>query len=266
MEHLFQTWPKFSVEARAAPHVIFLSDYDGTLTPIVRQPAEALLSQGVRDKLVSLSQKPGYTVGLISGRSMPDLKSLVAIEGIYYAGNHGIEIEGPDLSFITPEARVAREAIKGLQRRLEAALAGIEGAIVEDKGLGITVHYRMVKKGEEEEVAATFRRLTAPLVNEDKIHVSSGKKVLEVRPPTDWHKGKAVETIAGVIRDTLKLERALTVYLGDDTTDEDAFRVVQPPAGWSVFVGGNNPSSAAACYLNSTDEVEELLSRLIELG
>jgi trehalose-phosphatase len=246
--------------------VLFLSDYDGTLTPIIRHPSEALLSPGVREKLVSLSQKPGYTVGVISGRSMPDLKSLVAIEGIYYAGNHGIEIEGPGLSFTTPEAQATRETIVDLRRKLAAALEGVDGLIVEDKGLGITVHYRQVNKDKVEAVTDTFEQITAPLVEEDRVRVSSGKKVLEVRPPIDWHKGKAVETIAGVIRDTLKIEPALTVYLGDDTTDEDAFRVVQPPSGWSVFVGGNNPSSAAAYYVDSPAEVEELLSRLLVLG
>jgi len=196
---------------------------------------------------------------------MHDLKSLVAVRGIYYAGNHGVEIEGPNLNFIVPEARDARETIKDLQRRLEEEMGDIEGVLVEDKGLGITLHYRQVSEGKVEAVAETFRRLTGPLVEEDGIRVSSGKKVLEVRPPIDWHKGRAVETIAGIIRDTLKLPRALTIYLGDDTTDEDAFRVVQPPDGWSVFIGRDNPSSAASCYLNSAGEVDELLSRLLEL-
>jgi len=103
------------------------------------------------------------------------------------------------------------------------------------------------------------------LCDEGKIKAFSGKKVWEVRPPIDWDKGKAVESITREIKALLRLEGVLTIYMGDDTTDEDAFKVIHRPAGWSIFVGGENPASAAAYYLNSTSEVEELLSRLAEL-
>ena len=114
-------------------------------------------------------------------------------------------------------------------------------------------------------VAETFKQITAPLLNEDKIRVSSGKKIWEARPPIDWHKGKAVEAITREIKSLLKLDIVLTIYLGDDTTDEDAFKVVHHPEGWGIFVGGENPLSSAGYSLKSTAEVEELLSRLIEL-
>lgn len=265
MQHLFQSWPAFSAAVRAAPHLLLLFDYDGTLTPIVSRPEEALLSPEVREKIYALAQKPTSSVGIISGRSMSELKSMVAVEGIYYAGNHGLEIEGPGLKFVSKPAETARATIKDIARQLSAALESIDGVIVEDKGLSLSVHYRLVKKGDENIVAATFKQITAPLANEGKIKVTSGKKVLEVRPPIDWHKGKAVEAITREIKALLKLESVLTLYLGDDTTDEDAFRVVHRPVGWSIFVGEENPSSNADYFLNSTIEVEEFLSRLLEL-
>jgi len=265
VEHLFQSWQAFSADCRTVPHILLLSDYDGTLTPIVGRPQDAVLSPGVRDKLSDLARKPDFSVGIVTGRSMSDLKSMVAIEGIYYAGNHGLEIEGPDLRYVSRDAELARATIKDLAGQLAAALDGIAGVIIEDKGLSLSVHYRLVKEGEENVVAETFKQITAPLLNEGKVRVTSGKKVLEVRPPIDWHKGKAVESIRREIMSLLKLERVLTVYLGDDTTDEDAFKVLHRPEGWSVFVGQENPSSAADYYLNSTDEVEEFLSRLLEL-
>jgi trehalose 6-phosphate phosphatase len=265
MQHLFQSWQTFSDDVRAAHHLLLLSDYDGTLTPIVRRPEEAILSPEVREKLYALAQKPTSSVGIISGRSMSELESMVAVEGIYYAGNHGLEIEGPGLKFISQPAEEAKATIEDLAGQLSAALDRIAGVIVEDKGLSLSVHYRLVKQSEENLVAGTFNRITSPLLNEGKIRITSGKKVMEVRPPIDWHKGKAVEAITREIKSLLKLEPVLTIYLGDDTTDEDAFKVVHRPEGWSIFVGKENPSSSADYFLNSTTEVEEFLSRLIEL-
>jgi trehalose 6-phosphate phosphatase len=265
VQHLFQHWQALSADIEAVPHFLFLSDYDGTLTPIVSRPEEAVLSPEVREKLYALAQKPTSSVGIISGRSLAELRSMVAIEGIYYAGNHGLEIEGHGLKFVSQPAEIARAMIKDLAQQLSAVLSSVEGVVIEDKGLSLSLHYRLVRKGEENLVAEVFQRVTSPPLSEGKIRVTSGKKVWEVRPPIDWHKGKAVEVIAREIKTLRKLEQLLAIYLGDDTTDEDAFRVVQRPAGWSIFVGEENPSSSADYFLDSTNEVEKFLSRLLEL-
>jgi trehalose 6-phosphate phosphatase len=265
VQYLFKSWQTFADDIKDAPHLLLLSDYDGTLTPIVGRPDEALLSPDVREQLRALAQKPAVSVGIISGRSMAELKSMVAIDGIFYAGNHGLEIEGPGLKFVSEAAEKARATIGDLARQLSAALDNIDGVIVEDKGLSLSVHYRLVKEDEENVVVETFRRLTLPLINEGEVRVTSGKKVWEARPPIDWHKGKAVESITSEIKSLLKLEQVLTVFLGDDTTDEDAFKIIHRPGGWSIFVGGENPLSAADYFLNSTAEVEKFLSRLLKL-
>jgi len=265
VRHLFRSWESFSSDIRVASHILLLSDYDGTLTPIVNRPDEAVLPPEVRKKLRALAEKPTFSVGVISGRSLLEVKALVGIKGIYYAGNHGLEIEGPGLKFISPAAKAAQTEIKDLVRQFSAKLGGIEGVIVEDKGLSLSIHYRLVKKSEENIVAEIFHQITSPLLQKEKVKVSSGKKVWEVRPPIDWHKGNAVKTIMNEIRAFLKCEQLLTIYLGDDTTDEDAFRVIHRPEGWSIFVGGENTSSNADYFLNSTSEVTTFLSRLLEL-
>ena len=265
MKHFFKSWQSFLEDIRTASHVLFLCDYDGTLTPIVDRPRDAILLPAVRDNLSTLARKPNFTVGIISGRSLVELRYMVAIEGIYYAGNHGLEIEGPELDFISPEAELGQAMIKDLAEQFTEVLGNIAGVIVEDKGLSLSVHYRMVSKEEKDNVAVTFKRMVSPLADAGKIKITKGKKVFEVRPPIDWDKGKAVASIRREIISLLKLDRVLTIYLGDDATDEDAFRDLHRPEGWSVYVGQENASSAADYYLNSTDEVAEFLSRLLEL-
>ena len=265
MRHLFQSWESFSSDMRAASHVALLSDYDGTLTPIVSRPDEAILSSEVREKLYALAKNPTFSVGIISGRPLSEIKAMVGIEGIYYAGNHGLEIDGPGLKLINPAAKATQPEIKDLTRQFSAKLASIEGVIVEDKGLSLSIHYRLVKKDEVNIVAEIFHQITSPRLREGKIKVTSGKKVWEVRPPIDWHKGKAVEAIIKEMKAVIKYERLLTIYLGDNTTDEDAFKVIHRPQGWSIFVGVENPSSNADYFLNSPSEVETFLSRLLGL-
>ncbi len=265
MQHLFRAWESFASAVKAASHVLLLSDYDGTLTPIVGRPEEAILAPGVKEKLRALAEKSSFSVGIISGRALAEIESMVGIERIYYAGNHGLEIEGPGLKFVSPTAEVAREQMKELAWQLAANLGGIEGIIIEDKGLSLSVHYRLIRPGVENQAAEIFHQLTEPLSDEGKIKITSGKKVWEVRPPIDWHKGKAVEAIRREIKTLLNLEQPMTIYLGDDTTDEDAFRALQQPDGWSIFVGADDASSNADYFLSSTSEVEDFLSKLAEL-
>jgi len=265
VQHLFQSWQSFLSDIRAVSHTLLFSDYDGTLTPIVSRPEEAVLSPEVREKLSALAEKPTFSVGIISGRSLSEIKVMVGIEGIYYAGNHGLEIEGLGLKLINPAAEAARALIKDLTKQFSAKLANITGTIVEDKGLTLSIHYRLVKENEVNVVSEIFHQITSPLLQEARIKVTSGKKVWEVRPPIDWHKGKAVETIIKELKAVLKCEQLLTIYLGDDTTDEDAFRVIHRPQGWSIFVGQENSSSNADYFLNSASEVLTFLSRLLEL-
>jgi trehalose 6-phosphate phosphatase len=265
MEHLFKAWHDFTASIKAAPHVLLLADYDGTLAQIVGRPQDAVLTAGVRKKLVTLAGKPDMSIGVISGRQLSELKSLVAIEGIYYAGNHGLEIEGSGLKYINPAAEGARAVMKDLAAQLAEALESIAGVIIQEKGYSVSVHYRLAQSKDENIITETVRRITAPHIVRGEIKVYPMKKVWEIRPPVDWDKGKAALFIGHGIKAALKLNRLLTIYLGDDTTDEDAFRVVRRPDGWSVYVGGEKASSAAEYCLNSVAEVGDFLGRLIAL-
>ncbi len=265
MQHLFQAWQDFLKDYRAASHTLLLSDFDGTLAIIVGRPEEAILPASVKEKLKALAKNPRISVGVISGRAIKEIKAMVGIEGIYYSGNHGLEIAGPGLNYVHPGAKQARAIMQNLAAQLEKALKNIEGVIIQEKGLSVSVHYRLSKPEKENAIAEAVKRITGPHIAKKEIRVYPMKKIWEIRPPVDWDKGKAAEFIGGEIKANLKIPRLLTVYLGDDVTDEDAFKVLHRPEGWGIYVGGENKASATGYFLNSTAEVELLLGRLIDL-
>jgi trehalose-phosphatase len=265
VNYLFNAWEEFKADCTAAPHILLLADYDGTLTPIVSRPEDAVLPPAVREMLSSLARKKSFSVGVITGRSIDEIKRLVKIKDIYYSGNHGLEIDGPALVYRNPAAAAAGTLIDKLSARLSAELSGIGGVIVQNKGFTLSVHYRLVKPGNENAVAGAVKRITSPLVEKGEIRVFSQKKVWEVRPPLDWDKGRAVMLIGSEIGAKLGLSRLLTVYLGDDTTDEDVFKMLHRPEGWSIYVGEENSESAAEYYLKSPEEVAAFLHKLMEM-
>ena len=147
---------------------------------------------------------------------------------------------------------------------LNKALAPIRGVHVEDKGLSVSVHYRMVEEGKSEEVTNTFERVIATARSLGKVRITSGKKVYEVRPAVEWDKGEAIALLIERYGKTKTKKELLPIYLGDDQTDEDGFKVIEKHGGISVFVGEETGNSAARYYLKSPAEVEQFLERLVQ--
>ncbi len=262
MQYLFGAWDKVRPLIKKAEHILLLSDYDGTLTPIVERPEIANLSENTRKLLRTLAKNPRYTVGIISGRALADLKGKVGLEGIIYAGNHGLEIEGFGYSYFDPVAEEVRPFLQLLGNVLSTTLKGIRGAFVENKGLTLSVHYRTVDETEEEAVADTFKRVTDPLHTTGRIRVTQGKRVYEIRPPVDWDKGKAVIWLLEKCRQVKRKGRILPIYIGDDLTDEDGFRAVEKNNGISILVSDELRQSLAGYFVKSPEEVVKLLEML----
>lgn len=263
MQHLFSVWQEFSKRLKAARYVLLLCDYDGTLTPIVEKPELAILPEKTRELLLALVTQRSFTVGVISGRAMADIRQKVGIENIIYAGNHGLEIEGPGISFINPLAEEMRPVLRLIQQVLNKALSPIRGVFVENKGLSLTIHYRMVEEDKSDEVRNVFERVIATARSLGKVIITTGKKVYEVRPPVDWDKGKAISLLIEKYGKPKVKSELLPIFLGDDSTDEDGFRVIEKHGGISVFVGEQTNDSTAHYYLKSPAEVEQFLERLV---
>jgi trehalose 6-phosphate phosphatase len=262
MRYLFDVWDEVAHRLKSANHILLLSDYDGTLTPIVDKPELAVLPQEIKKLLRRLAKNHRYTLGIISGRALADLKSKVDLEGIIYAGNHGLEIEGFGSSFLEPIAEEMRPFLKMLNQALSATFRGIKGVFVEDKGLTLSVHYRSVGHSDEIIVKDAFSKVTDPLNVMGKIMITQGKKVYEIRPPIDWDKGKAIAWLMAKCKEFKGRGRALPIYLGDDLTDEDGFKAIERNDGISIFVGEESLQSAARYFLKSPEEVTKFLKML----
>jgi len=233
---------------------VFL-DYDGTLTPIVARPELAILAEDMRETLRSLADH--CTVAIVSGRALSNVQGLVGLDSLIYAGSHGFEILDPQGGELHHEEGAEFvPLIAKAAETLQSRLGDIEGVLVEPKIYALAVHYRLVA---EADVPRVEDEVNAVVAAEPKLRKTGGKKIFEVRPAMDWHKGRALEWLLRA----LDLDRAdvLPVYVGDDETDEDAFRALEG-RGLGFIVADAPVTSAASYRLNDTDEVKTLLDEL----
>ena len=242
-----------------AGRLILLLDFDGTLAPIVARPELAEIPARTRTALEALHERPDVEMAVISGRGLADVRDRAAIEGIAYAGNHGMEIEGPGIARVHPEAQAARPALEKAAAELSALLEQFEGAWIEDKGLTLSVHYRALPDDQSHELRNRIVAQVGPVPN---LHLTHGKKVLEVRPRIDWHKGRAVSFLLDHLQPAAG---APVLYFGDDTTDEDAFQVLQTwreGGGEGVLVAEQPRPTAARSLVRTPDDMADLLADL----
>jgi trehalose 6-phosphate phosphatase len=244
--------------------VLFL-DYDGTLAPIVEDPTAAQMTTAMQHVLTVLAQHPRYCVGIVSGRALADLRRRLGDRGLYLVGNHGLEIEGPGIRYQHPDVWRLRPELDSLVQAITGDLETIPGAWVEDKGLTLSVHFRRVPAARVPEVTTRLLKHTSPGIDAGRLALRTGKAVLEIRPRVQWTKGEAVRWILEQIRVERPTASRLALYLGDDDTDEDAFRFLAS-TGVGIVVGSDRRGSAAQYYVQSTEEVEQLLTVLSTLS
>lgn len=233
---------------------LLLLDYDGTLTPIVRRPDLAKLSAYSREILRRLSRRSHIKMAIISGRKLSDIKKLVGIPHLIYVGNHGFEIEIEGKRFIFPAARRFAPVLRKIKSELTRSLK-VKGIFIEDKKFTLSIHYRLLMKRNLKTFQQRFfYEIVKPW--KSRVRITRGKKVFEIRPPFDWDKGKAVKWLIN----KLKLKKYLSIYIGDDQTDEDAFRVLKDK-GITILVG-QRKKTLADCRLRNVIEVYEFLQTL----
>lgn len=235
-------------------------DYDGTLAPISETPDKALLSQEMKDVLAGLSGLPGCRLAVISGRMLSDLKQMIDIPGITYAGTHGFEIEGTHLNFESMISNEYMADLSDIKEQLHAKLSAIEGIWFEDKVIMITLHFRQAGEKGEYLAKEIFKNVCQSYVDQQRITFIEGKKILEVRPPLKWDKGEAALWIFSKWQQEIDKNQVVTFYVGDDNTDEDAFRMLDT-AAVGIRVEASD-RSFAEYHLRSQPEVLVLLNKI----
>ncbi|MFW5773428.1 MAG: trehalose-phosphatase [Tangfeifania sp.] len=239
--------------------VLFL-DYDGTLTPIVKRPEDALISDSMRSVLKKCAAK--FKVAVVSGRDMDDLKSKVQVDKLIFAGSHGFRISGPDGLYKEHEkADVILPRLSDIEEKLYQIFPQIDKGIqIDRKRYAVAVHYR---NANEDNIPVIKQKVDEILKENPDFKKGEGKKILEIKPNVDWHKGKAVLWIMKKlgVDDTSKF---VPIYIGDDVTDEDAFRSISK-IGVGILVGTHGQETAAKYRLDDVPDVQSFLNRLAGL-
>ncbi len=216
-------------------HVLLGLDFDGTLAPIVHRPEDAAVPSETTATLSSLVSSEHVTVAIVSGRSIASLKSKMSLD-VIYCGNHGLEIQGPGISFLHEGASSIQNAVELACWDLDAAFEGVRGVRVERKGLTATVHHRQAPAYLDAWIEATVRLILQPYAA--VLTLRAALESWEIRPRVDWNKGSALKLLA----DRIAAARLAVVCAGDDATDEDMFQV--SPDAISIRVGASAPTGA----------------------
>jgi len=231
-----------------------------------------------------------FPTAIVSGRGRKKLQSLIGLAGhpgLFYGGSHGFDISGPtgvNDSLRRKEASEMLPALKRASAQLSASVADFFGSQVEDNELAVSVHYRNLE--DKGALPALERRVDDVVDGSPELTKHYGKCVFEVRPRSDWHKGKAVEYLLDAL--DLGGPDVLPVYIGDDVTDEDAFKTLHG-RGLGIIVmsdeevgeagaadgeegteeggaGGRGRRTAATMRVATTDEVRAFLRCFSEAG
>ena len=220
------------VEAYAAGRpLLLLFDYDGTLAPLRRRPDQARIPSPTRQLLTRLARRPRVAVGIISGRSLDDLRRMCLLEGLVYVGTAGLEWDLFGTRGSHPQARRLHRTMAVLNRRLARVVAPFAGAWVENKHLALTVHYREVP---DEEVPSLLERVEAAVAPyRPSVCMVPAPEALEIYPEVGWDKGGMVRWLAEQIPGS----QPLILYAGDAANDQPALEAVEALGGVAVAVG-----------------------------
>ncbi|MDF9797468.1 trehalose 6-phosphate phosphatase [Catalinimonas alkaloidigena] len=235
---------------------LFFFDFDGTLAPIVDKPEKAALTDENRVLLQKLADT--YKVAIVSGRDRLDIENKVNLANLYYAGSHGFDIAGPDdLNHQYPEADEILPELESVSNSLKELFKDEEFVKIEKKKFAIAVHHRGASSALVNEVEDKVKE---KISQSENLKWDKGKSIIEIKPAVNWNKGKAVLWIMDEL--DMSAEKCLPIYLGDDTTDEDAFKELRD-IGVSVMIEDHEQKTHAQYGLNDQKQVAEFIKQIL---
>ncbi|XP_072972701.1 probable trehalose-phosphate phosphatase 6 isoform X1 [Typha angustifolia] len=257
------------ITASKGKQIVMFLDYDGTLSPIVDDPDSAFMSDSMRAAVRNLARH--FPTAIVSGRCRDKVFSLVRLAELYYAGSHGMDIKGPakgpkytkakDKAVLFQPANEFLPMIDEVYKTLLEKTKSITGSKVEHNKFCVSVHFRCV---DEKCWGSLAEQVRSVLKDYPKLRLSLGRKVLEIRPTIKWDKGKALEFLLESLG-FADCNNVLPVYIGDDRTDEDAFKVLRERGqGLGILVSKFPKETNASYSLQEPAEVMDFLLRLVE--
>ncbi|CAF1707006.1 unnamed protein product [Brassica napus] len=256
-------------EASRGKEIVMFLDYDGTLSPIVADPDRAFISSKMRRTVKKLAKC--FPTSIVTGRCIDKVYSFVKLAELYYAGSHGMDIKGPTKGFsrynkdkpsvLYQPAGDFLPMIDEAFKQLVEKTKSTPGAKVENNKFCLSVHFRCVDEKKWSELALKVRSVVK---NYPTLKLSQGRKVFEIRPMVKWDKGKALEFLL----ESLGFDNSsdvFPIYIGDDRTDEDAFKLLQERGQGLGLLVTKFPKDTNASYsLQDPLEVMDFLRRLVE--
>lgn len=238
--------------------LVLLFDFDGTLAEFDLDPAAPVLSAERRSWLTAVATGPRVSLGVISGRRLDDLKRRTRLAPtVYHAGLHGLEIEIDNRRWQHPELGEAHRHIRELAVHLSHVADRMPGTFVEDKSASVAFHVRRVAAERRGETILIAQRAATAWIETGRVRPLLGDAVIEFLPNIRSHKGDALQWIVADVESRTGTP-AWVAFVGDDVTDEDAFRAIR--SGIGVLVGLR--PTAATYQLGSIAEVDRLLRSL----
>ena len=255
--------PEGAAPRLAGTPLLVMLDIDGTLAPIAPRPELAVVPPETRRAVASLAARANTHVVLVTGRAAADGRRMVAVGRAWVIGNHGSEVVSPEGEVeIDPAVEPWRPKIAQAARQVAAAVAPIRGVVLENKTWSLSVHYRLA----DASVGPRLRATIDEIAERHGLAVTSGKMIVEVRAPARVDKGTAVLALArrlGALGETASL-----LFVGDDLTDEDAFRLLRArvPRAVTVRVAEQAETPTAAEFsVRDPAAVRELLEWLLRM-
>jgi len=243
------------------PLVLFF-DYDGTLTPLVSHPKNAVLAESTREALAALAATKGITLGAISGRALDWLKASIGLSDVWYAGSNGMHIDLGTEEWIDPTVAEFEPLVDPLREALSGPIRWFPGTWIERKPGCLTVHYRALLPL----MAACFLDEVNDMLDGIRpdcppLRVRTVSSAMEIALAASSTKGNAIEWM---------LERtnpeAFTMFACDGANDEEAVAAIKAVGGLTVGVGPEAPAEVALRVATTRDFTADLARLAAEVA